>query len=585
MGNTKDNWFYIKNFKMNSLFWRTFLIISLLLVVPFTSLGVVFYANTYNTLKDEIVLENSSMLDGTKNVIENTLNECDMMSSYIAINDSMQGFMLGTQTSESFRDLTKLATTIPLIYKYIDSVYIYSEINDSVFVGEKNMPMNELSDTGWIDGYKELDSRRGSIVPREKNNSYPPLLTIIKPIYVADERKGAVIMNINCQTLYRSLVSNRYKNGQEFFLADSQNRILLARDVSYFGRSIDELECLPSDIDMKDGTNNQIETRTGSTVLYHSSNTFGFTYISSYPISLYSDRLAKMKWHIFFISIALLAFGFILAYIVSVKSYTPLREIISFLDKTVPVEDMTTKDKNELIYIINSIRLHIEDKEKMKEILEERMKMLKKSQYAMLQAQINPHFLYNTLETINWMAYNLSNSDNPVSAALVNLASFFRNTLSSSGYLISIGEEIKYTKDYLKILELRYGDLFDIVWDIDDSILSYTIIKICLQPIIENAVYHGFKPKGGKGLLTISGSLSGKNIVLTVRDNGVGMDEATVKSLNRRLREDAYTESNHIGIMNVNMRIKIIFGMEYGINVESHLGKGTTVNITIPKTK
>ena len=99
------------------------------------------------------------------------------------------------------------------------------------------------------------------------------------------------------------------------------------------------------------------------------------------------------------------------------------------------------------MYIINSIQTHINDKTKMAEILEERMKLLRKSQYDMLQTQINPLFLYNTLETINWMAYNMSNSENPVSKSLINLASFFRNTLTS-GYFVSIENEIKYTKEY-----------------------------------------------------------------------------------------------------------------------------------------
>ncbi|MCI8521280.1 MAG: histidine kinase, partial [Clostridia bacterium] len=212
-----------------------------------------------------------------------------------------------------------------------------------------------------------------------------------------------------------------------------------------------------------------------------------------------------------------------------------------------------------------------------------RMKLLRKAQYDMLQTQINPHFLYNTLETINWMAYNLSNSENPVSKSLITLASFFRNTLSS-GYFVSIEDEIKYTNEYINILALRYGDLFDIEWDIDDTILPCTIIKICLQPIIENAVYHGLKPKNDKGLIKISGRCDGKNTIITISDNGVGMDSDKLYELNRRLQDNAYNdEKSHIGLVNVNQRIKIIFGDDYGITVESQEGVGTDVYITIPR--
>lgn len=585
MGDKKNNWFYIKNFKINSLFWRTFLIISAVLLIPFISIGIIFYSNVLNTMEDEIIFENSSKLDSVKNVVDNTLNECDMLSSYIASNDNTQTFMLGSSYNNSFIELVTFTNTVPLIYEYVDSVYIYSEINDSAFIGYNNTPMDELTDDSWLENYKRLNDRRGIIVPRQKNGSYPPLITIIKPIYVADEKKGAVIMNINSQKLYRATVSNRYSNGQEFFLLGRNGELLMAKDNSYFNDDNSQIKLLTALQDMSDLPETFSVNGEEHIMLYNTSDQFDFQYIGTYPISLYEDKFSSIRWQITLVAFILLIFCFILAYIVSVKSYSPLREIISFLDTTNPPENITTKDQNELIYIMNSIKLHIEDKEKMEEILEERMTMLKKSQYEMLQAQINPHFLYNTLETINWMAYQLSHSENPVSEALVNLANFFRNTLSPSGYLISIEDEIKYTKDYINILNLRYGDLFDIVWNINPSIMSCTIIKICLQPIIENAVYHGFKPKGDKGLLTISGFRRENNIILIIDDDGIGMDEEEVSALNKRLREDVYSGKNHIGLANVNERIKIIFGKTYGIRVESEFGKGTQVYVTIPATE
>ena len=115
--------------------------------------------------------------------------------------------------------------------------------------------------------------------------------------------------------------------------------------------------------------------------------------------------------------------------------------------------------------------------------------------------------------------------------------------------------------------------------------MSCTIIKICLQPVIENAVYHGFKPKGDKGLLVISGIRLENNIILTVKDDGIGMEADEVDSLNQRLQAEAYNGKRNIGLANVNERIKIIFGKAYGIKVESTFGKGTCVYITIPATE
>lgn len=583
MQNAKNIWYYIKNYKLNSLFLRTLLLIFVLIAIPFASLSAVFYTNIIHTIHDEIKLENSSMLDSAKNITDSLINECDMLSSYIANADTVQYFMLDGFQSETLGELTRFTKTLPLIYKYIDSVYIYSEYNHSIFLGETETALDALEDNGWLEDYKAIDNRAGSIVAREKKEIYPQLITIIKPIYIADEKRGAVVMNIDSRTLYRSVMSDKQKNGQEIFLLSDKNQILLSKKTEYFKTPPESLGPQAEAI-MKQAEKSKIYNINDEkcVISIGSSDRFeNFTYISILPMTSYENKISQMNYQIFLIMLALFVLGFLLAYIIAVKSYTPLREIITFLDKTTPGE-VAEGNKNELLYIMHSIERHIEDKQKMHEILEERMQILKQSQYAMLQSQINPHFLYNTLETINWMAYDLSDSENPVSEALLKLANFFRNTQSTSGYLVPIETEIKYTKDYLNILELRYNDLFDVMWDIDESILSFTVIKICLQPIIENAIYHGLKPKGESGLLTITGKRDRENIIFTVSDDGVGMTETELHDLNTRLHEDVYLENQHIGLINVNRRIKIIFGNAYGIDISSQTGTGTTVSVTLP---
>lgn len=585
MSNIKNAWYYIKTFRTNSIFWRTFLFITLLLIVPFVTISIILYANMYNSTRDEALFENYSTLDSNKNILDNTLSECDMMSSYIATNTGMQSFMLGNDYSDSFISLTTLAKTLPIIYKYIDSIYIYSEFNDSVFIKGTDTPLSSLTDDGWLESYRTISNQRGAIVSRSKNNTYPALITIIKPIYVADEKKGAVIMNINSQTLCTSMLADKYKGGQNFFILDGGDNIILSNDIAYFNMRPEDTNIFPIDFNRSRPSDNYAANGEKNVILCSDSKHFDFTYVCIYSMSLYESQISRLRMQMILIFLALIFSGFILAYFASARSYAPLHEIISFLDTATPEDGFTAEDKNELKYIISSIQLHIEDKEKMADVLEERMNMLKKAQYEMLQAQINPHFLYNTLDTINWMAYDLSGADieNPVSKSLVNLAAFFRNTLSSSGYLIPIAEEIQYTKDYIDILMLRYGDLFDIKWDIDEATLSYQIIKICLQPIIENAVYHGFKPKGTKGLLTISGKIINNRIILEVSDDGIGMEPETLSRLNLRLHGDVYADNNgHIGLGNVNKRIKIIFGNSYGLHAESQPGKGATVYIEIP---
>ena len=584
MNKIKNIWFNIRHFKFNSIFLRTFLFITALTVIPFIVLSIMFYSNTLKNIREEIALENSYIFDNSVNIIDRTLMEVDTLSSSLASNESTQLYTINNVSTDSFKTISRLAKTLPIIYRYIDSIYIYSEPTDTVIMDNNSIPLSDLSDTDWISAYHAVTSPKGTIIPRSKNNVYPQLITIIKPIYVADEKKGAIIMNINTQSIYNSMLYQQYKDGRLFFLVNSDNKIIISSELSYFNTYPDNIG--PNTLTIESNPKNSVYEINDKNyvVLSGDSSISDYKYISAYPLELYEHKLSTMKLQIIGILLLLMIIIFILAYVASVRSYSPLNEIISFLDNSQPPADsIEEEDKNELMYIINSIQTHINDKTKMAEILEERMKLLRKSQYDMLQTQINPHFLYNTLETINWMAYNMSNSENPVSKSLINLASFFRNTLTS-GYFVSIENEIKYTKEYVNILALRYGDLFDIEWDIDESILSYTIIKICLQPIIENAVYHGIKQKNDKGLIKIKGLCDDNNIILIVSDDGIGIEKDALDELNKTLSETSFTnEKSHIGLSNVNQRIKIIFGDSYGIHVESTVGVGTDVYVTIPK--
>lgn len=584
MNKIKNIWFNIRHFKFNSIFLRTFLFITALTVIPFIALSIMFYSNTLKNIREEITLENSYIFDNSVNIIDRTLMEVDTLSNSLASNESTQLYTINNVSTDSFKTISRLAKTLPIIYRYIDSIYIYSEPTDTVIMDNNSIPLSDLSDTDWINAYRAVTSPKGTIIPRSKNNVYPQLITIIKPIYVADEKKGAIIMNINAQSIYNSMLYQQYKDGRLFFLVNADNKIIISSELSYFNTYPDDIGL--NTLTIKSNPKNSVyEINDKNYVVLSGDSTISdYKYISAYPLELYEHKLSTMKLQIIGILLLLMIIIFILAYVASVRSYSPLNEIISFLDNSQPPADsIEEEDKNELMYIINSIQTHINDKTKMAEILEERMKLLRKSQYDMLQTQINPHFLYNTLETINWMAYNMSNSENPVSKSLINLASFFRNTLTS-GYFVSIENEIKYTNEYVNILALRYGDLFDIEWDIDESILSYTIIKICLQPIIENAVYHGIKQKNDKGLIKIKGLCDDNNIILIVSDDGVGIEKDDLDELNKTLSETSFTnEKSHIGLSNVNQRIKIIFGDSYGIHVESTVGVGTDVYVTIPK--
>ena len=202
----------------------------------------------------------------------------------------------------------------------------------------------------------------------------------------------------------------------------------------------------------------------------------------------------------------------------------------------------------------------------------------RKSELKALQSQINPHFLYNTLDSIIWMAEGKKNEE--VVLMTASLARLLRQSISNEDELVSIGQEAEYARSYLTIQKMRYKDKLEFQIDISPAIFGVKIIKLVLQPIIENAIYHGLKYKDSKGFLIVRGYQEGEKAVLEVEDNGVGMDEETLSHIFEKHKVNYH--SNGVGVYNVQKRLKLYYGEEYGIVYKSKKNEGTRAVITIP---
>ena len=205
---------------------------------------------------------------------------------------------------------------------------------------------------------------------------------------------------------------------------------------------------------------------------------------------------------------------------------------------------------------------------------------MRKADLRLLQEQIQPHFLYNTLDTIVWLIE--SNEQDEAVTMVVTLSDFFREILSKGKEFISIQEEEKHISSYLQIQEMRYRDILEYDIQLDQIIYKYQILKLTLQPVVENALYHGIKYKRAKGCIHIHGEKEGEIIRLTVRDDGVGMNEEELAQLRREIEKPCQETEKGFGLANVNERIHMYFGYEYGMNIKSVKGEGTTVEIVIP---
>lgn len=204
--------------------------------------------------------------------------------------------------------------------------------------------------------------------------------------------------------------------------------------------------------------------------------------------------------------------------------------------------------------------------------------ILRKTELKALQAQINPHFLYNTLDSIQWMCEQGNNYD---AVKMVGaLAKLFRISISRGHELITITDEIQHAQNYLIIQSFRYKNQFSYYFDVDENIKDCLCNKITIQPIVENAIYHGIDRMVDEGEIKISVHQNNENdIIIVVEDNGVGMTEEQCKKILSKERND----SRGIGLKNVNDRLKIYFGEKYGLTIESELDVGTKVSVKIPK--
>jgi two-component system sensor histidine kinase YesM len=299
-------------------------------------------------------------------------------------------------------------------------------------------------------------------------------------------------------------------------------------------------------------------------------------------------REGFIRWEILstLFMVAAIAFSVLAAWSLSRSIYVPIKKLHD-ITATITRNDLRTLVTSDNVDEITELGLSFNIMiGKIKELLDSKIKEqenLKKAELRALQAQINPHFLYNTLDTIIWMAESKETSQ--VVEIVSALSSFFRISLSKGMDWITIREEVERTNNYLTIQKMRYRDILDFKIEVDEEVAACTVMKLILQPLVENALYHGIKNKRQGGTITIRAKRRGENEVLfEVEDNGIGI---TVQRLGQ-LREELNDESgdirmeNGFGIGNVNRRIRLYYGRQYGLSVQSEYRRGTLVSLVIP---
>lgn len=283
--------------------------------------------------------------------------------------------------------------------------------------------------------------------------------------------------------------------------------------------------------------------------------------------------------------LAAVAFSIAAALRISRSIYLPIKKLHD-VTTTIAHEDLeplvTSDNVDEITELGMSFNIMVG---KVRELVDAKMQEqenLKKAELRALQAQINPHFLYNTLDTIIWMVESKRTAQ--VVDLVRALSRFFRISLSKGEDWITVGDEFEHVASYLAIQKIRYRDILDYQIDVDDAILPATILKLTLQPLVENALYHGIKNKRNGGMISVRGQRSSDAFIhIEIEDNGIGMPPERLAQVRAALLRDTSGPSEGgYGLINVNQRIRLYYGQRYGLTIASEYGAGTTVSMTIP---
>ena len=585
---------HVKRWFKNQVIRRKILLIYIpLIIIPLFCLEFISnYIFSQSMIKETVksVTDNSeiivtridTMIENTENCANITaLGLIKILEDNVSYNDDHVSYLEMTGKLE-----TELST-IRITFPDIDSAaFIDNQWN--LFCVDDNMRKNidAAKKSGLIEQIEECNTEN-QWIPMQKRNylvtdASDPVLTLGKKVINTKTGKTLGILILNIQ---ESDVSEIYKdmgpqNIANDFIVDEQYEIVSSQN----GKSL--LTALPENkiqiLDSQEKDFSRIINTDGDKMLVTATslNHFNWRLVSVIPIRELLIDINKNKVAVIFIGGIFLLLALSAATGLSNIIVKPLINLSNKMDeikdeKLDIVCDVDTKD--EIGNLANGFNIMVV---RIKELLNKSVleqKKLRKYELALIQAQIKPHFLYNSLELI----YTLCGMSGAKEAqnAVKSLADFYRIALSKGQEVISLEDEIKNVNDYLNIQRYRYCDVFDYAIDIPDEIKSSKILKLTLQPLVENAIYHGLKVNDKFGHLSIYGKVCDSLVKIIIKDDGVGMSQEKIKEI---LDYDHDENKVSFGLRSVDERLKLFFGEAYGLKIESELGKGTEITVTIP---
>ena len=576
---------YMQDYWFSHLLRRYFAVILLIMAVPVAALNVMWTHWMNRSFQNEIFSINEQALQRGAGVMENTFQLAKDLTYYVAMSQNVQ-YLAMQSRAEFYHDMRRedIRNTLALIrktYSYIDSIDIYYDKADLVLEADGAKAGDNVRSSSWMTAYKAMDERCYVTAVRAREQNFPWIVRLIYPVGGAPGR-GCVVVNINMEALGNHLGSGCYRReGEEPLLAAydmgsgdlfyiDERRLL--RNEAYDRVELEQFaEC---------GGNYSMNATLWDTqfiVSSYESAESGLKYIYLSPMGRY-DAQTRMNRQLTIISAAMsLLLSLVTAMTLAVLGYQPIRQLSDALG----LSDGRQRPADELTFIRERVKAQERDNRALQGDLNQHMANLNRAQIVALQAQINPHFISNTLMALSGSVAQIMGTECETVHALENFAALMRVSLTGDNYLAPLSEELEHIRLFMTLIAFRYKNRVAIEIDVPPEMMDVCVPKLSLQPLIENAVNHGLRPLHYRGHIGVRGEMNGETARIIVWDDGVGLNEREVVRLNHLLERDAIGMTQHIGLSNVNQRFRLIFGGDAGVSVELSEGQARFV-LTFP---
>lgn len=565
---------------------------SALMVLAMLVFMVIAMRYTSGTIYENSINYMSQIIQQVNYDIDTYIEYMENISSVIAKSSDVPRYLFDQNQTEAEMEAEKerILTQFQTIMESRDDIYNVAAVakNGRYIINQGEDELTEYVDIESLDWYQAaMESKSGiavssSHVQNAIQSSYKWVITLSRALVnnQTGEREGLFFVDLNYSAISDLCNNNSIEEKGYIFVLDAEGNIVYhpKQQLMYGGLKTENIDAI-----MECREDSLIIDEDGDSKLYTMSKSkkTGWTVVgAAYTSELLKNNEQAQMWYLLVASILLLAVIGISS-IISREITKPIRSLRDSMRKVqngqfdTHVEVIT---ENEIGSLGRSFNLMTSEIQALMEQNVYEQKQKRKSELKALQAQINPHFLYNTLDSIIWMSEAGENDE--VVEMTSALARLLRQSISNDQEEVELEKEIEYVKNYLTIQKMRYKDKLEFFIYVDPRVAHVPIIKLVLQPLVENAIYHGIKYKETKGNLKIYARPVDGRVEIVVADDGIGMDEDVMEHIFDEHRKEQ--KRNGVGVPNVQKRLKLQYGSEYGIRYESVKGAGTKAVITIP---